>query len=95
MTCIFYDININIIQHSHYQALPLILQIYFFDLKNDVKSIISQLLWNDMNIDKMIMSKHNDLQATLSGEFVFVDEYDKIKQAPGHISDDNDFDYSW
>jgi hypothetical protein len=37
------------------------------------------------------MSKHYDLQKILVGEIVFDDEYDKIKQAPGRISDDDDF----
>ena len=51
----------------------------------------SQHLSNDMNIRKMFMSKHYDLQKILVGEIVFDDEYDKIKQAPGRISDDDDF----
>ena len=29
--------------------------------------------------------------STIFGEFVFDDEYDKIKQAPGRIFDDDDF----
>jgi len=53
----------------------------------------SQHLSNDMNMNirKMFMSKHYDLQKILVGEIVFDDEYDKIKQAPGRISDDDDF----
>ena len=47
----------------------------------------SQHLSNDMNMNirKMFMSKHYDLQKILVGEIVFDDEYDKIKQAPGRI----------
>ena len=53
----------------------------------------SQHLSNDMNISKMVMSKHYDLQKMLFGEIVFDEEqkYIKIKQTPGRISDDDDF----
>ena len=39
------------------------------------------------------MSKHYDLQKMLFGEIVFDEEqkYIKIKQTPGRISDDDDF----
>ncbi len=65
----------------------------FLDLNDDVKSIVSKHLSTDMNISKMVMSKHYDLQKMLFGEIVFDEEYKyiKIKQTPGRISDDDDF----
>ncbi len=46
----------------------------FLDLNNDLKSIISKHLSSDLNISKMLMSKHYDLQKVLFGEIVFDDE---------------------
>jgi len=46
----------------------------FLDLNDDVKSIISKHLSTDMNISKMVMSKHYDLQKMLFGEILFDEE---------------------
>ena len=43
-------------KHSHYQVLPLFLPMSFLDLNNDVKSIISKQLSNDVNICKMLIN---------------------------------------
>jgi hypothetical protein len=51
----------------------------FFDLNNDVKSIIAKHLSSDYKISTMIMSKHYDLQKSLFGEIVFDDDFHKIK----------------
>jgi hypothetical protein len=48
----------------------------FFDLNNNFKSIIS---------------KHCNLQKSLFGEIVFVDDFQKIKTTPGRMNDDDDF----
>ena len=70
MWLIYYiDININIIKHS-----LLFLPMSFLDLNDDVKSIISKHLSTDMNISKMVMSKHYDLQKMLFGEILFDEE---------------------
>jgi hypothetical protein len=37
----------------------------FFDLNDDVKSIIAKHLTNDYKISTMLMSKHYDLQKSL------------------------------
>ena len=37
------------------------------------------------------MSKHCDFQKSLFGDTVFDEEYNKIKQTPGRISDDDNF----
>ena len=50
----------------------------FLDLHNDVKSVISTHLSNDINIRKMFMSKHYDLQKILLGEIVFDSDFYKI-----------------
>jgi hypothetical protein len=63
----------------------------FLDLHNEVKSVISKHLSNDMKISKVFMSKHDDFQKLFFGEMVFDDEYDQIRQAPGRISDDDVF----
>ena len=63
----------------------------FLDLRNEVKSVISKQLSNDMKIGKVFMSKHYDFQKLFFGEIVFDDEHDQIRQAPGRISDDDVF----
>ena len=54
--------------------------------------MIVKHLSNDMNVNKMFMSKHCDFQKSLFGDIIFDDEYTKIKQTPDRISDDDDFD---
>jgi len=63
----------------------------YFDLTNDVKSIITKHLSNDMNINNMFMSKHYDFQKLLFGQIVFDDDFNNIKKTPERFSDDDDF----
>ena len=51
----------------------------FFDVNDDVKSIIAKHLTNDYKIITIFMSKHYDLQKSLFGEIVFDDDFHKIK----------------
>ena len=51
-------------------------------MSNQLFLSICQMAWH---ISKMFMSKH------YYSQFLFDGEYDKIKQAPGRISDDDDF----
>jgi hypothetical protein len=46
----------------------------FFDLNNDVKSIIAKHLSRDYNMSTMLLSKHYALQKSLFGEIVFDDD---------------------
>ena len=52
----------------------------FFDVNDDVKSIIAKHLTNDYKIITIFMSKHYDLQKSLFGEIVFDDDFHKIKK---------------
>ena len=63
----------------------------FFDLNNDVKSIIAKHLSSDYKISNMFMSKHYDLQKSLFGEIAFDDDFHKIKTTPCRMNDDDDF----
>jgi hypothetical protein len=44
----------------------------FFDLNDDVKSIITKHYASDYFISTMFMSKHPDLQKTFFGEIVYL-----------------------
>jgi hypothetical protein len=61
----------------------------FFDVNDDVKSIIAKHLTNDYKIITIFMSKHYDLQKSLFGEIVFDDDFHKKKN--DDINDDDDF----
>ena len=52
----------------------------YFDLNDDVKSIIAKHLSNDMNMDTMFMSNHGDFQKLLFGEIVFDNDFNKIRK---------------
>jgi hypothetical protein len=52
----------------------------FFDLNDDVKSIIAKHCTSDYFISTMFMSKHQDLQKILFGEIVFDNDFRKIKK---------------
>jgi hypothetical protein len=63
----------------------------FFDLNDDVKSIIAKHLTSDYKISTMFMSKHQDLQKILFGEIVFDNDFHKIKKIHDDVKDDDDF----
>ena len=79
----------------------------FFDLNNDVNSIISKHLsddykisamfkhlFHDFKISTLFMSKQYELQTSLFGEIVFDDDFDKIKKINDDINDDDDDDFN-
>jgi hypothetical protein len=51
----------------------------FFDLNEDIKSIIAKHLLSDYKISTMFMSKHQDLQKILFGEIVLDNDLHKLK----------------
>jgi hypothetical protein len=52
----------------------------FFDLNDDVKSIIAKHWTSDNFIRTMFMSKHQNLPKILFGEIVFDNDFRKIRK---------------
>ena len=67
------DLFLPHIYPTSYVLLPM----SFFDLNDDVKSIIAKHLLSDYKISTLFMSKHYDMQKSLFGEIVFDDDFDK------------------
>jgi hypothetical protein len=63
----------------------------FFDLNDDVKSIIAKHCTSDYFISTMFMSKHQDLQKIFFGEIVFDNDFRKIKNIQDDVKNNNDF----
>jgi hypothetical protein len=89
---LYINITTLYIKHIVYKYFIYFLPMSFFDLNNDIKSIISKHLsddykisakfkhlFHDYNISTQFMSKQYDLQKSLFGEIVFDDDFHKIK----------------
>ena len=62
----------------------------YFDLNNDFKTIIAKTFSNDMNINKMFMSKHGDFQNYYLEKLHLTKNIIQSNKS-SRISDDDDF----
>ena len=63
----------------------------FFDLNDDVKSIIAKHLTSDYFISTMFMFKHQNLWKILFGEIVFDNDFRKIRKIQDNVKNNDDF----
>ena len=86
MTLIY---NIYILRPLALHILTTSYNMKFLDLNDDVKIIIAEQVIISL---VRCVSEHQDLQKILFGEFVFDNDFRKIKKIQDDVKDDDDFD---